>query len=196
LEGKSLPVRLEVPGLHNVRNALAAAAAALCLEVPGDAMVQGLRSFRSVKGRFQVLPLSEKILLVDDTYNANPSSLEAAVHSLNPLLEEGGRIFVALGEMFELGSATIEAHYDAGRMIAALVPYRFLAMGTHAFEMVKGAVEAGVPTERAGVAQTHDQIVTEFTRRLKAGDLVFVKGSRRMGMEKVVEGLKKALSVN
>jgi len=190
-EGNSWPVRLEVPGLHNVMNALASAAAALCLEVPGDVMVQGLRSFRGVKGRFQVSALSEKMVLVDDTYNANPSSLEAAVQSLHPLLEEGRRIFVALGEMFELGNATIEAHYDAGRMIAALGPYRFLAIGAHASEMINGAIEAGVAADRAGVAQTHDEIVKEFTRQLRAGDLVFVKGSRRMGMEKVVEGLKR-----
>lgn len=192
-QGESWTVRLSVPGLQNVFNALAAAAVAFCLHEPPEHIVEGLNAFVGVKGRFAVMSLPEHIILVDDTYNANPLSLKAALASIESLIEEEGRIIVGLGEMLELGDATVSAHREAGRMVAELRPHFFLAIGEHAHEMVKGAVESGLPLDRAEIIETHDQMLKKIRDEMRKGDLIFLKGSREVGLEKVVEGLKPTL---
>jgi UDP-N-acetylmuramoyl-tripeptide--D-alanyl-D-alanine ligase len=190
----SWTVRLSVPGLQNMFNALAAAAVSFCLDEPPEHIVEGLSGFVGVKGRFMVTSLPEHVILVDDTYNANPLSLKAALASIDSLIEESGRIIVGLGEMSELGDATVSAHQEAGRMVAELRPHFFLAMGEHAYEMVKGAVESGLPLDRTEVIETHDQMLRRIRDEMRNGDLIFLKGSREVGLEKVVEGLKSALA--
>jgi UDP-N-acetylmuramoyl-tripeptide--D-alanyl-D-alanine ligase len=193
-QGGSWPVRLRSVGLQNVLNALAAAAMGICLNVPPEHMVEGLARFTGIKGRFMVSPLPGEVIVVDDTYNANPSSLKAAIESVESLVHEGGRVIVGLGEMMELGDATVPAHLEAGRMVAELGAHCFLAMGEHAHEMVKGAVESGMPRDRAGVVTTHGEMEGRIRSEIREGDLILLKGSRKMGLEKVVEGLKKSLS--
>jgi UDP-N-acetylmuramoyl-tripeptide--D-alanyl-D-alanine ligase len=186
-------VRLKVPGLQNVLNALAAAAVSLCLETSFEQIVKGLGAFAGLKGRFTVISLPGGITLVDDTYNANPSSLKAALASIGSLVNEGGKIIVCLGEMMELGDATAPEHRRAGRSVAELGTYYFLAMGEHAHEMAKGAIDSGMPSHRVKVVEMHDEMVTKIRGQMHEGDLVFIKGSRKMGLEKVVEGLERTL---
>ncbi len=184
------PVRLKLPGLQNVSNALAAAAVALCLDTSFKHIVKGLGDFTGLKGRFTVTPLPNGITLVDDTYNANPSSLKAALTSIGSLVEEGRKIIVCLGEMMELGNAAVPEHRRAGRRVAEVGAHYFLAMGEHAGEMIKGAVESGISSNRAHVVKSHDEMVTKIKDEIREGDLIFIKGSRKMGLEKVVEGLE------
>ena len=92
--GDSRPVRLKAPGLQNVLNALAASAVSLCLETSFEHIVEGLADFAGLKGRFMVTSLPNGIILVDDTYNANPSSLTAALTSLGSLVNEERKIIV------------------------------------------------------------------------------------------------------
>jgi UDP-N-acetylmuramoyl-tripeptide--D-alanyl-D-alanine ligase len=192
--GRSWVVQLPVPGLHHVMNAAAAASVGLCLNAPPEHIVEGLRHFKGVKGRFVTSLLPRGAILVDDTYNANPSSLQASLASLGSLVKTGGRIIVGLGEMMELGDATPAAHIQAGRRVAELRPYRFFAMGEHATEMVQGALESGAPASRTRVVETHGEMAKAIGEGLREGDLIFLKGSRRMGLEKVVEKLKRTLS--
>ena len=188
--GDSRPVRLKAPGLQNVLNALAASAVSLCLETSFEHIVEGLADFAGLKGRFMVTSLPNGIILVDDTYNANPSSLTAALTSLGSLVNEERKIIVCLGEMMELGDATVPAHRQAGRSVAELGTYYFLAMGEHAHEMINGAIDSGMPRNRAEVVISHDEMVKKIKGEMHEGDLIFIKGSRKMGMEKVVEGLE------
>ncbi|MBU0990217.1 MAG: UDP-N-acetylmuramoyl-tripeptide--D-alanyl-D-alanine ligase [Proteobacteria bacterium] len=185
----SWPVRVRVPGLHNLGNALAAAAVGLSLSEPPENIVKGLDMFSGIKGRFRMVSLSKGITLVDDTYNANPSSLGAALASVSSLVNEGGKIIVGLGEMLELGDATIHAHREAGRKVAEIGAYFFFAMGEHAGDMIEGARIAGMPENRLKIVETHDQMVKGIIDTLTAGSLVFLKGSRKMELEKVTEGL-------
>ena len=90
----------------------------------------------------------------------------------------------------ELGEATVPSHIDAGRMVAKLGTHYFLAMGEHAHEMINGAIDSGMPRMRAQVVTSHDEMVNKIRDEMAEGDLVFVKGSRKMCMEKVVEGLE------
>lgn len=189
-EGDSWPVKVRVPGLQNVLNSLAAAAACLCLNVPPEHIVEGLSRFEGLKGRFRVITLPGDVTLVDDTYNANPSSLKAALQSVKSLIDEGSRLIVGLGEMLELGDATVAAHQQAGQWLAEFGAYHFLAMGEHAYEMREGARKAGMSHERAEVVSTHAEMVKRIREEMRKGDLIFLKGSRKMTLEKVIEGLR------
>lgn len=189
-QGDSTPVRLRVPGLQNVFNALAASSIALCLNESRKDIIQGLDRFQGIKGRFAVSTLPGGATLVDDTYNANPASLKVALDSLKHLIANGGKIIVGLGEMLELGEETIPAHIEAGGMVADLGASHLLAMGEHAPELIEGALEKGFPAEKAVRVHTHEDMVQRISALMKGRDLVFLKGSRRIGLDKVAEGLK------
>jgi UDP-N-acetylmuramoyl-tripeptide--D-alanyl-D-alanine ligase len=189
-EGRAVPVRLRIPGVHNIRNALAASAIAFASNEPTDRIAQGLNSFEGIDGRFMLSPLPDGCTLVDDTYNANPHSLKAAMDSLRALVGEGGRILVGLGEMLELGNETAAAHLEAGERVAEVGAYCFVALGEHAQLMIEGALNKGFPRERAAIAKDHQDMAGKIKGMMRKGDLVFLKGSRRVGLEKVVDLLK------
>ncbi len=188
-QGESTAVRLRVPGLQNVKNAVAASAIALSLKTPRDQIAEGLERFAGLKGRFMLMALPCGATVIDDTYNSNPTSLRAAVDSLKDLRGDTGRVIVGLGEMLELGAETIPAHREAGSMVAELGANTFLALGEHAGEMVKGAVEAGLPADRAIIVSSHEEMAHRLKEKMRSGDLILLKGSRRIGLERVIEGL-------
>ena len=188
-EGESFPLRLRVPGLQNVQNALAAAAIALSMAVSTDRIQEGLRGFEGIKGRFQVVPLAAGSTLIDDTYNSNPSSLRAALQSLRALAPQGAKVIVGLGEMLELGDETVPGHLEAGEMVAEADADWFVALGDHAPEMIRGAIHTGYPPERAIRVKDHHEMGTKIIEVMKPGDLVFLKASRRIGLERVAERL-------
>lgn len=188
--GNSIAIRLRIPGLQNVVNALAASAIAISMKESPNDIVKGLNSFKGIHGRFMLVPLSDDVTLVDDTYNSNPSSLKAVIDSLKELVAAGGRVIVGLGEMLELGDETLSAHREAGGMVADLGAYLFLAMGEHAREMINGAVSRGFPPERARVVDTHQEMGQKIIEIMKKGDLILLKGSRRIGLERVSQILK------
>jgi UDP-N-acetylmuramoyl-tripeptide--D-alanyl-D-alanine ligase len=185
------PIQIKVPGIHNLQNALAAAAVGLSLNEPPENIREGLGTFSGIKGRFQVASIADGIILVDDTYNSNPSSLCAALDAVISIVNGGGRLIVGLGEMMELGDATINAHREAGQKVAEAGASSFFAMGEHAQEMINSAQIAGIPADRLKVLETHDEMVKEIADTMREGDLIFLKGSRKMGLEKVVEGLRR-----
>lgn len=189
--GGSLDVKLNVPGVQNIFNALAAAAVGLCLHEAPEHIVEGLHNFVGVKGRFTLIHLPEGITLVDDTYNANPSSLKAALESVQTMVHEGGRIIVGLGEMMELGDETIIAHREAGRMVAELGARHLVAMGEHAHEILKGAIESGMSKENTKAVKSHHEMVEIILGEMRKGDMIFLKGSRRMDLGKVVDGIRR-----
>ena len=190
-DGNTCPVNLGVSGTHNVKNALAAAAIVLCLDESPENIVKGLGTFSGIKGRFQNIPLENDILLIDDTYNANPSALKAALHSAAPLVQNGGRFLVGLGDMLELGEAAVSAHREAGGRVAISGASWFFAMGSHANDMKKGAIAEGMPSNRIIIAETHDDLTTRMIQEIAPKDTVFLKGSRMMQFEKISEELQR-----
>jgi UDP-N-acetylmuramoyl-tripeptide--D-alanyl-D-alanine ligase len=188
-EAKSFPVKLNVPGFQNVYNALAAAAVGLQVGLSSEELVEGLRTFKGIHGRFTITRLPGGVILVDDTYNSNPFSLQAAMDSMKDLAE-GRRILVGLGEMFELGNETVRAHREAGAMVADLGARCFVALGEHARVMIQGAVDKGLPEERAVEVRDHKEMEKRIRAEMKEGDFVFLKGSRRAGLDKVAERLR------
>jgi UDP-N-acetylmuramoyl-tripeptide--D-alanyl-D-alanine ligase len=189
-QGESTAMRLRLPGRHHVMNGLAASAVALSFGESFDCIAQGLSAFEGIPGRFAISDLAAGALLVDDTYNSNPSSLRAALQHIRNLVPEGGRLIVGLGDMLELGAETDPAHLEAGEIVAKLGADLFLALGEHAGLMIRGAVEHGLPRSRSAEVSDHEEMVRSLQKEIRKGDLIFLKGSRRIGLDRVARGLR------
>ncbi|MBW2063741.1 MAG: hypothetical protein JRJ03_02290 [Deltaproteobacteria bacterium] len=129
-------------------------------------------------------------ILIDDTYNSNPASLRAAMESVKGLIAGGGRIIECLGDMLDLGKTAREAHLEAGRMVAEVGASYFVALGDHADDMIKGAMEKGLPRERTVLVNDHDEMVEALSNTVRSGDLVLLKASRRIGLDRVASSLR------
>jgi UDP-N-acetylmuramoyl-tripeptide--D-alanyl-D-alanine ligase len=185
------PVRLAVPGRHNVANALAAAAAAHAIGIGGEEIARGLAAFRPRGGRLEVVALDEDVLLLDDSYNANPLSVKAALAALAE--SGGGRKLAVLGDMLELGDQAPALHREVGAVAAGVVD-GLVALGNFAAEVAAGAGEAGLAAERIRVVGDHQEALAVLRSWLVPGSRVLVKGSRGMRMEKISVALRGASS--
>lgn len=172
-----LNIELQVPGEHNARNALAAATAAIALQIPLTVIEQGLANFSGVAGRLQRKQSVQGATVIDDTYNANPASMLAALHVL--AAAQGKRIFV-LGDMGELGDDAAQFHRDIGVAARKSGIEKLFALG----EMSTGAVrEFGAGARHFSSVEA---LCAELENELDAHTTVLVKGSRFMKMERVV----------
>jgi UDP-N-acetylmuramoyl-tripeptide--D-alanyl-D-alanine ligase len=178
-------VRLRFAGRHNVTNALAAAGVATALGLPVERIVEGLEAARPAKGRC-VWRRAGAFRILDDTYNANPVSVRAALDTLG-VSAGGARRVVVLGDMLELGPITESAHREIGRAVAASGAAEFVGLGRAARSAVEAAREAGLAESHH--AETFEDTVAQLLKRLAPGDAVLVKGSRGMRMERVVDAL-------
>ena len=178
-------VRLAFAGRHNVANALAAAAVGVALELPLDDIVRGLAAARPVGGR-GVWKRAGDVSILDDTYNASPASVRAALDTL-AARRAGRRAVVVLGDMLELGALSDEAHREVGRLVAALPADELVGLGRGAGLAIEAARAAGLA--HAHHAATFEDTVAHLLKRLVPGDVVLVKGSRGMRMERVVDAL-------
>jgi UDP-N-acetylmuramoyl-tripeptide--D-alanyl-D-alanine ligase len=178
-------VRLHFAGRHNVTNALAAAGVGLALGLPLERIVQGLEAARPAKGRC-VWRRAGALRILDDTYNANPVSVLAALDTLGT--SAGGmRRVVVLGDMLELGPIAEAEHRAMGRAVAASGAAEFVGLGRSCRIAVEAAREAGLAESHH--ADTFEYCVAHLHKRLAPGDAVLVKGSRGMRMERVVDAL-------
>jgi UDP-N-acetylmuramoyl-tripeptide--D-alanyl-D-alanine ligase len=185
-------VQLRIAGRHNVANALAAAAAAHAVGVGIEAIVAGLGAALSVGSRMRVRVLASGVTVVDDSYNANPASVAAALRSLREA--PARRRFAVLGDMLELGAASVELHRAIGRLVAELGIDALYLFGEHAGATAEGALAAaaGLAMDAVQVLPTHAALAAAVTDAARAGDWVLVKGSRGQRMEEVVRLLDAA----
>jgi UDP-N-acetylmuramoyl-tripeptide--D-alanyl-D-alanine ligase len=177
-------------GRHNLTNALAAAAAGVALGFSLPEIARGLESARPVKGRCIWQRVGD-VRILDDTYNANPTSVKAALDTA--VAHRGSsRLVVVLGDMLELGDVTDEAHRNVGRQVVAAGATEFIGMGAHSRLAVEAARESGLG--EAHHAMTFEDTVAHLLKRVAPGDLVLVKGSRGMRMERVADALAARLA--
>ena len=186
--GREEELFLPVLGKHQISNALAAAAVAWGLEVPIDEIVEGLSAHRPVKQRMEVKRVKDDIFLLDDSYNANPSSITAALETVAEIGKDG-RFFAALGAMLELGPESARYHRLIGEKVAQLGYRGLLSLGDLGKEIIEGARGAGMPAEYLFLGRDHAEVAEKLSQWLQPGDWVLVKGSRGSRMELVIENL-------
>ena len=179
-QGQTRSIRLRVAGRHNVANALAATAVATALGIEPAQIAEGLASVMPVAGRMQPVMAQNGTLLINDTYNANPSSFQAA---LDVLCEMPGQPWVVLGTFGELGEDSADLHAELGRQARARGVARLFATGPFA--------ERAVETFGTGAAfyPELNQLVEQLKEDLREDAVVLVKGSRSQRMERVIEAL-------
>ena len=188
LDEETVPVVLPLTGDHQVQNALAASAVCLGLGETAETIALGLSRCRPGPQRLRVHHLADGRTLVDDTYNANPGSMLAAVRTV--LTASAGKpLVVVLGEMRELGPETESLHFELGRRIGELPVSRLVTLGKLAAGISRGAREAGLPVGSCHDASTHEEIVALLRDTAPRDAWILVKGSRGMTMERVVEGI-------
>lgn len=180
-------VRLPIPGQHQVGNALAAAASGSVLGLSLDEVAAGLNAFQPAGSRTRRISAGG-LQIIDDTYNASPASMFAALEVLDTLAS--GRRAAVLGNMFELGAWTVSGHRRVGAEAAQREVDLLVTVGDLAEDIAYGATEAGLPPQRVQRVPDNAAALDVLRGWLRPGDTVLVKGSRGMKMEEVVQGLR------
>ncbi len=186
--GQKSSVLLQMPGAHNVLNALAAASAGLALGVPFQALAERLGSFRPKAKMRMEIENRMGALILNDAYNASPASMEAALSTFEGLKGPQRKVLV-LGDMLELGDFGPLAHRQALRQALRLAPGLVLLVGGE-FRKAARYLSAD-QREEVMLLESSRQAGTELARRIRSGDAVLLKGSRGMKMEAALEALPK-----
>ena len=180
-----IPVRLPWLGQHNVHTALRAAAVGLVFDMEWEAIVAGLQD-TDVQLRIIVVPGIRDTKIIDDTYNASPTSVIAA---LNLLADLDGRRVAILGDMLELGSYEEVGHRKVGAR-AAEVLQRLITVGPRARWIAEEAVATGMNPDHVAAVDTVEEAIKQAEAWLEPGDVVLVKASRAMALDRVVDALR------
>jgi UDP-N-acetylmuramoyl-tripeptide--D-alanyl-D-alanine ligase len=186
---------VEIEGLGETtwRNALAAAAGAFAAGASNEQIAEGLARYKGVAGRLAHALLPNGVMVIDDTYNANPQSMEVALRLVADLASRG-RSFAVIGDMGELGDQARAAHEQTGKLVGELgIDFLFI-LGTHAEAVRAGALAAGMAPDNARIAPDAEELAEELSALLEGGDHVVVKGSRSMKMERIVTMLAERAS--
>ncbi|MFL1454408.1 UDP-N-acetylmuramoyl-tripeptide--D-alanyl-D-alanine ligase [Marinobacter sp. GN3S48] len=178
-------VSLALQGEHNITNALLAIAATRELGATDDAIREGLAALEAVKGRLQMVALSGDLTLIDDSYNANPSSMKAAIDVL--AARPGTRVAV-FGAMAELGPESLALHRDVGAHARDRGIERLVVVGPGCEGYVEGFGET------AEICPSHNDAVDRLLAGPQLPMTVLVKGSRSSAMDRVVEGMKEKVN--
>jgi UDP-N-acetylmuramoyl-tripeptide--D-alanyl-D-alanine ligase len=192
VDGGAFAVR--AAGRHHLTAALVSVAIARELGLSTQQITEGLLQFSPVDGRCQVRELGTGTL-IDDTYNANPTSTQAACRMLREWNSPGRRILV-LGDMAELGDQSADWHQAIGRTAAELRIDRLAAYGRYAADVTRSALENGMKSDQLAECHTLDVLLAVLDCWSEPGDVVLVKGSRSMRMERVSEWLVKNAETN
>ncbi len=191
LGGHEQRLKLSVPGRHNALNALAAAAVGLELHISPAQIAKGLKAYRSVSQRMEILPGAKKTLIINDCYNSNPDSASAALQFLKEADSPKARRVAILGEMLELGKDSARLHRELGRVAAGSGVELLCAIGPHAAEVVSG-FRGLRKTKKVLLAFSNaEEALPVLLRHIYPRDLVLIKGSRGMKLERVTEALQK-----
>jgi UDP-N-acetylmuramoyl-tripeptide--D-alanyl-D-alanine ligase len=173
-------LQLPLPGLHNVSNALAATAVCLALDVSLVDISKGLETVKAVPGRLNLVQAKSGWTVIDDTYNANPASLYAA---LQVLADQNGEPWLVLGDMKELGNDSRKIHAELGDAARSLGVKRLFALGEASAATVDAFGGSALHFEN------RESLIEALRGQLKPGVACLVKGSRSMGMEHVVRAI-------
>ena len=189
MKGSSTPITMKTAGVFMVSNALAAATAGMVTGLSMDEIKKGLEDFTPVKGRINIIKTSKGINLIDDTYNANPESMMAAITTLKKLAGKNRSFFIA-GDMLELGESTVMLHEKIGSFSAETGIGELYVTGENAKHVSNGALNYGMRSAYIFMG-TKKEIINNLSQKLSKGDWILIKGSRSMAMEEIVKELTK-----
>ncbi|MFC1560095.1 UDP-N-acetylmuramoyl-tripeptide--D-alanyl-D-alanine ligase [Candidatus Margulisiibacteriota bacterium] len=191
-KGKKTQINLPIPGIHNVYDALAATAAAFALKIKLSHIKRGLEKFILSSKRVEIIH-KKGIRIINDSYNANPSSMRSSLEILQTQLPVIGkkppRRIAVLGGMLELGKFTNSGHIKTGRLAAKLGIDKLYTVGKLGKVIALGAKHAGM--KDIFTTANNQEAIEKIRSSLKPNDVILIKGSRSMRMEEIAEGLKK-----
>jgi UDP-N-acetylmuramoyl-tripeptide--D-alanyl-D-alanine ligase len=180
-------ILIERPGLYNVYNALPAIAIARELGVYWENIKNALRNIELSSLRFDIKEMKNDITIINDTYNANPLSMQASINAMMDIAK--GRSIAVLGDMLELGSHEIQAHIDLGKFLAEVGVNILITVGRFSSLIADGAVEKGMKKTNIYIAKDNKEAGEKLLDVLSKGDTVLIKGSRSIKMEEIVDML-------
>jgi UDP-N-acetylmuramoyl-tripeptide--D-alanyl-D-alanine ligase len=183
------PVALVVPGEHMVSNALAAAACGIALDVSLAECASALKGARIARWRMETHTTADGVIVVNDAYNANPESMAAGLKAARWMAREG-RLAAVLGHMAELGPIALEEHERLGELIVRVGVDRLVAVGAPAEAIARAAVREGQLPEDAVCVADAAAAAADVRAWARPGDVVLIKGSRVVGLERVAEALR------
>jgi UDP-N-acetylmuramoyl-tripeptide--D-alanyl-D-alanine ligase len=189
ISGVRRTTELQMIGTHNGHNAAAAAAAGVALGIEPDLILKGLANAKTTGRRMLPVKMPNGALLIDDCYNANPASSKAALLTLTHLVKGKGRAIAILGDMLELGPSEMDLHRDVGRFAAGAGLALLLCFGKRARAIGEGAQEAGLDADSVEFTEDAEEAVRVVQSRMHPEDVVLVKGSRGMKMERISDSL-------
>ena len=184
--GKTYRVQIPILGEHNIKNALAAFIVARHFGAEPEAVIEALKEFVPGKMRQNILH-ANGITVINDCYNASPSSAEAGLKILNQL--NGERKIAVLGDMLEMGDLSDYAHRLVGKYVVDFGADFLVTVGTKSGAIAEGAIENGFAPENAANFETNAQAIEFLDKFIQKGDIVLVKASRSMKLEEISEHL-------
>ena len=182
------PFDLKIPGRHNVYNALAAAAVGRELAVPWARIQAALASFEPLHLRGDSVRVGDA-RIINDSYNANPGSMQASLQTLAAMDAAGGRRIAVLGDMLEMGPEAPRFHQEVGRQVANEFIDLLFTTGPLSVDIVDGAISAGMDPSKARHCETREELAQSLRDSIRPSDLVLVKASRGIGLDEVVDAL-------
>ncbi|OGV97310.1 MAG: hypothetical protein A3I04_01760 [Nitrospinae bacterium RIFCSPLOWO2_02_FULL_39_110] len=187
---KEIMVNLSYPGYHNIYNALSSAAIGVSLGMDINDIGRGIESFRPLPMRMERFMIDGDITIINDAYNANPSSMEAAIKTFS-VADFPGKKFLIAGDMLELGEVSEESHRYIGRLVASESIDYLITFGRESKFISQEAILSGMPKNKVYSCENFDEVAFILDDELNLGDCLLIKGSRGMGMEKLVDRIVK-----
>jgi UDP-N-acetylmuramoyl-tripeptide--D-alanyl-D-alanine ligase len=191
-QGKTENYQVPMPGIHNVYNALSAISIAMMYGLTKNEIDNGLKNFKPSKMRMEIFKGIMNTKIINDVYNANPDSMQAAINVLASMDTEGRRVCI-LGDMFELGEFAIEGHRMIGKFAIENNVDVILAVGKMANELIEGA-RMGRTNQMLYSFETNTEVIDHLNEIIKYNDTILIKGSRGMYMENIVESFREGRS--
>ncbi len=187
-QGEEMEIALPLLGRHFVPNALSAIVVARAFGIEMKSIREALEHFQPFPMRMEIIPLGGGKTLINDTYNANPKSMEMALETLAEVKGKR-RAIVVLGDMLELGDFASEAHRRLGQKVRECSIDFLIVLGEKGPLVAESAIRHGFERGKIRVAEDHAEVVFLLKQMMQNQDWILVKGSRGMAMEKIVEGI-------
>ena len=188
VEGIVAPIHLPLPGEHNIYNALASITVGRCLGMSVEEISRGIATLRPTDKRFELKRAPGGWVVINDSYNASPTSMGNAIKIVGELSSKGRKIAV-LGDMLELGAIEADAHRGIGEMVYKAGINFLFVKGKLGSEIAFGAGNAGMRNDKIYICKDSSEIIDRLKKLVREDDIILVKGSRLMKMEEVAENL-------